>query len=1073
MRFTRAPGRTGGRRRRIVHWLAIGGLILAHGALAGHTLGQVRFDFETGDLQGWRLMEGRFGALISDRAMCRNTPDRPYPKQGRWHMSTTELADGGYNDAMTGVVESPVFLLTGPRVSLMVGGGSHLDTYVALCTEDGREVRHARGANAETMGRVEWNVPDLVGKRVFLSVVDRNKGSWGHVTLDDVRADGALDNGATERVRASYETRKEAVLRRERQQIEARARQRTAHKARLQDETYLFGRGKPRVYSGQSLGAISMPVGGIGGGCIQMDGQGRAAIWQIFGNYKAIALPDSFLAVRCKSASKPPVVRALQGADAGPFKGIRTVRFRGEYPFGRWTFSDPTLPLRIELEVFSPMIPGNARDSAFPCAIFRVAVTNTGKEVVTVNVMAVQQNAVGVNAATPPIGRRSPAYGGNVNRSVHEAGLTMLSFERQAPNDAGTMALAARGRSVIAATDTGDISDLFAVFEQTGRPSRTSPSDGVPQASSPAPSPEGSTYNGALAASLSLKPGASATQTFILTWHFPGIKHGGEIAGWQSEGSLYETQWPDALSVARELDKRLAELTQQTRLYHDTFYASNLPVWLLDRMSSQTAILRSMTCFWGRDGYFGVWEGCNAEGGCCAGNCSHVWHYAQAHARLWPEIGRAMREQELRWITPEGALPHRQPNAAPAFDGQCGTILGAYREHLTSRDGRWLAQRWASIRAALDYLISRWDPDENGVLTGPQWNTLDENLGGSSSWLGSLYIAALRAGEQMALIQGEGATAGRYSRIASAASERQDATLFNGEYYIQIPDATPYRDYGQGCHIDQVLGQWWADMLNLGRVYPTDHVRSALGALHRHNFLYDFADVPQAPRKFVHDDDAGTKMITWPRGGRPEAERQMLYADEVMTGFEYAAAAAMVSHGMIEEGFRTVRAIADRYDGRLRTGLSPGNYSAWGYSGNPFGDDECGKFYGRSLSSWSLLLACQGFVHDGPGKMIGFRPQWRPENHVSFFTSCEGWGLFTQKRAGAVQRERIEVRRGRLAVVRLLFETANRSAAPKVAVSVGGKPIACRVSASGTDVEIVLERAVTLTASSALEVTIR
>ncbi|MBM3496773.1 MAG: glucosylceramidase, partial [Armatimonadetes bacterium] len=563
----------------------------------------------------------------------------------------------------------------------------------------------------------------------------------------------------------------------------------------------------------------------------------------------------------------------------------------------------------------------------------------------------------------------------------------------------------------------------------------------------PSPSPEGETLNSAVWSDVKLRPGEQRTCTFVLTWHFPSVVHGGDIAGWTTRGYMYENRYADAGAVARDVAKRMPELLRGTQLYHAALYRSNLPVWLLDRISSQVAVLRSPTVFWGADGYLGGWEGCSPAKGCCAGNCSHVWHYAQAHARLWPEIGRIMREQELRWMKEDGAVPHRQPDAPPAFDGQCGTILGSYREHLLSADRAWLQKHWPRVKTALDYLIRRWDADEDGILTGPQWNTLDENLGGSSSWLGSLYIAALMAGERMAGLMDEPEVAGRYGRIRKAAATKQDATLFNGRYYIQIPDETPYRDYGSGCHIDQVLGEWWSRLLDMDRVYPEEHVLSAMRALFESNLRYDFVGVHQVPRKFVHDDDAGLQMITWPQGGRPDPDHQMLYADEVMTGFEYAAASTMIYAGMLTEGLTVARAIYDRYDGRLREGLTASDFSSWGYSGNPFGDDECGKFYARAMSSWSLLQACQGLVYDGPAGLIGFRPRWKPGDHASFFTGAEGWGLFTQIRAASaqrpVQRERIEVRYGRLQIRTLLFEIPAAMRVAKVEVAIGGKPVAC------------------------------
>ncbi len=1042
-------------------WRSWAGAGLAWVVASGPAVSDVKFDFETGDLQGWQVTSGRFGQLVSDRAMCRNTPNTPYPKTGKYFLSTTELPDGGYDDAMTGKVESPVIRMTGSRISLKVGGGAHPDTRVVLfalpigaggraaatAPTDGEEVASARGENSERMRDVDWNVPELQGRLVYLVVEDGNKGGWCHVTMDEVMIEGEVDTEATSRHRASAERRAAARAERERKREAARAEARRKHRDRLLSTAYLTARGSSRTYSGDSLAAVSIPMGGIGTGCIQMSGTGRLALWQIWGNHKAVALPDTYLLLKCATGGNPPVYRRLEGRAAqqppdGEHPRMASVRFRGEYPFGWWTFSDPALPLKVELEAFSPLIPGNAADSALPCVVFRVTVANAGKAPVSVSVGLRQQNAVGCNPDVPIEGNRSQAFGGALIKAVSASERACLLMSKQDAPEAGTLSVCALGPGCRAV------------------------------APDPGPSPEGLTISGAVWSDVELKPGARATREFVLAWHVPGAVYGGDIPGWTTRGHISQNRYFDAGAVVADVARRLPELLSGTRLYHDTLYESNLPIWLLDRISSQVAVLRSPTVFWGSDGYFGGWEGCSPGKGCCAGNCSHVWHYAQAHARLFPEIGRIMREQELRWMKEDGAVPHRQPDAPPAFDGQCGTILGAYREHLLSPDNGWLQRRWPRIKTAINYVIGRWDPDEDGILAGPQWNTLDENLGGSSSWLGSLYIAALMAGERMAVSMSEPDLGARWQRIRKAASSVQDATLYNGTYYIQIPEAQPYRDYGTGCHIDQALGEWWSRMLDMERVYPEEHVRSAMRALFESNFRFDFVGVNQVPRKFVHDDDAGMQMITWPRGGRPDPDHQMLYADEVMTGFEYSAASLMIYAGLIKEGLTVARAIADRYDGRLREGLTATDYSSWGYSGNPFGDDECGKFYARAMSSWSLLLACQGFVYDGPAGLIGFRPRWKPESHVSFFSAAEGWGRFTQKRTNKAQTERLEVRRGQVRVRTMAFEVAEGRRIGQARVALGGRAIPATMNQDGSELRVRLNEDVTAAAGQALTVTL-
>ena len=84
-----------------------------------------------------------------------------------------------------------------------------------------------------------------------------------------------------------------------------------------------------------------------------------------------------------------------------------------------------------------------------------------------------------------------------------------------------------------------------------------------------------------------------------------------------------------------------------------------------------------------------------------------------------------------------------------AVDGQCGTILRAYREHQMSPDDRFLKRLWPGIKRALQCVIDR-DADGSGVLRGPMHNTLDADWYGVVPWLVGLYHAALRAGEAMA-----------------------------------------------------------------------------------------------------------------------------------------------------------------------------------------------------------------------------------------------------------------------------------------------------------------------------------
>lgn len=967
------------------------------------------------------------------RGVTRFVPPAETLKRGRWH-----------HVAIISRMQQPQMQL-------------YLDGVLLAPDVPGEKFNYAQRGHPLLLGS-----STVKGQEWFTGVIDEVAIYRRALTAEEiaVRADALLGRQRRESLAKAVAEEERLV----REKLSADQRRRDELKAAMLNAPQLIERGTMPEYRGASLEAISMPLGGIGAGCIQINGNGELARWQIFGNHEPQRIPRCFLAIRAGGGDDRSIVRTLQTVRGGPFAPMAGVVFRGIYPIGCHEYVDDELPVHVRVESFSPLIPLNTRDSSIPCAVFRVEVENPTPRPVRVSLLASQQNCVGYRGTDAIEEQKHPDYGGNCNRATRTDRATRIHMTAVASDAAavkmggtaepGKASESESGREIArtgeARRKPGDL--VLAVHDPSARALagyatwdsltrwwESARKEAEPMPVAAGPTKQGETLNGALASEFELGPNEKRATVFVLSWHFPEQKLGSSL--WGGNGVMYANWWDSAAAVADYLEKDLPRLARETSLYRDTLCDSTLPYWLLERVSSQVAVLRTPTCFWTADGYFGGWEGCSPAKGCCPGNCNHVWHYAQAHARLFPEIARLMRAQEFRYQEPNGAIPHRQPKSHPACDGQCGAVLNSYREHLLSKDDRWLSENWPSIRRAMEYVIAQWDRDEDGCLSGPQWNTLDGNLGGNSSWLGSLYLAALRAAEEMARLRDDVAAAERYRAIFARGSASQDKLLFNGEYYIQIPEQKAYQDYGQGCHIDQVLGQWWADQLNLGEIYPRPRVQSALRAIFAHNFRADFRGVRQAPRVFAAAEDAGTQMICWPRGDRPAGHTQ--YADEVMTGFEYAAAAAMIGNGLLREGLTTARAVHIRYDGRRRTGLTGGDYASWGYSGNPFGDDECGKFYARAMSSWSLLLACQGLFVDGPRGVLAFRPVWQPENHRSFLITAEGWGTIGQEVKAGRAVVVVDIRYGSLRVNELVLKPQIAARQVRTAASLANRTLSC------------------------------
>lgn len=564
---------------------------------------------------------------------------------------------------------------------------------------------------------------------------------------------------------------------------------------------------------------------------------------------------------------------------------------------------------------------------------------------------------------------------------------------------------------------------------------------------------------GALSRKLSLEPGMTGAATFVLTWHFPNLQLSPPAnANMKDTGRFYAAQYASATEVAKHVAEGFEELYRGTRLWHNTWYDSSLPYWFLDRTFANTSILASSTCHRFKTGRFYAWEGV----GCCEGTCTHVWHYAHAAGRLFPELERDLRVRTDfgAALDPKtGVIEHRGESCGLAVDGQAGCILRAYREHQMSRDDKMLRSLWPKIKLAMNCLVKM--DNGAGILEGPQHNTLDQPWFGKVAWLSSLYVAAARACEEMAKELGDEVYAKQMHEIALRGGKSIDRELFNGEYYYQIADKEHAKSVGShdGCEIDQVFGQSWAYQVGLGRILDKRNVKKALQSLWRYNFTPDvgpFRNKNKPGRWYAMAGEGGLIMCTWPRGDAKRLQTGFdFYFNECMTGFEYQVAWHMIWEGMLQEGLAIVRAIHDRYHPSRR---------------NPWNEVECGDHYGRAMASYGAYLAMCGYRHHGPQGFLAFAPRLKPEYFRAAFTAAGGWGQFQQRRDDKKQTERIEVRWGKVRIASLEFETAKNAEVKQAVVQVDGKQVDAKLSVEGTCVRITLAVPVDLEAGSAIDI---
>ncbi len=777
------------------------------------------------------------------------------------------------------------------------------------------------------------------------------------------------------------------------------------------------------IYRGKKTKQIIVPLGGIGTGSVGLTGNGSFRDWEIFNRpNKGSINPYSHFAVRAEFPDGSSVTKVLQGDTAedltgryqtsrftgfgfGPHKDtmcgyphFRKVTFDGTYPICKLTFEDEHFPAKIIMTAFNPFIPLDADNSSIPAAFFDIRIHSLADDVKFSIVLSV----------TNP-------FAATVNRKVaHERYSAVQMVHHGVSDDEigyGDLTIG------VDSTDAffqeywyrGGWQDKVTTFWRDlsdGKlENRHYPDAGVHDTCS-------------VGASARLSCGKSHRFRFVLSWNVPNNYNywdpckdeNGNDKTWKN---YYATQFSDSAASCFYGLSNWDMLLSKTERFARSLHGSTLDKAVIDAASSTLSVLKSSTVLRLEDGTFYGWEGVHFDAGSCEGTCTHVWSYAYALCFLFPELERSLRETEFRYDTDEHgrmyfrtALPlgRERVELPPCLDGQMSTVIKIYRDWKLTGDSEWLKNNWENIQKVLEYAWSEhnayeWDRDKDGVLEGRQHHTLDMELFGPSAWLQGLYLCALKAAAEMAAFLGDGEKQREYAALYEKGRAWTSENLFNGKYFFQKVDLKnrSYTEHfdcanywneekqqlkyqiADGCEIDQLLGQWHANICGLGDIFDKKQRKTALERMFRSNFKPSMREFANMWRVFAVNDEAGAVMCDYPEG----AEKPIIpipYCEECMTGFEYSFAGLLISESFIEEGLQIVRAVRERYDGEKR---------------NPYNEIECGSHYARPMSSFALLPIFSGFTFDMPNKHIGFAPLLDGDFRCMWNLGC-AWGDFTK-----------------------------------------------------------------------------
>lgn len=753
-------------------------------------------------------------------------------------------------------------------------------------------------------------------------------------------------------------------------------------------------------FNGENLRKVAMPIGGIGTGTVSIGGRGNLMDWEIMSQGALVFIPKfnihyaatavaPFFAIRTKHPDGEIQARLLEGPlntpniDGdwgcnelnGSFPRFAKSLFEGAYPLAQVRLWDSKMPIKVNIKAFNPLVPGDTPNSSLPVAILKFEVQNSTDETLEITICGVVPNYIGTDG-----------WGGDVRNTINsfrkEPGFSGIFMASQREDTLtgkwGTMALTTTSKqdvsyrtqwkgdmwwngSVIDFWD--DLRDDGIVEERHGEYSGNKPAT--------------------LAVKFDLVAGEQKDVTFLLSWDFP------YRIGWEAQPGVnhpviknfYSNRFSNAWDVASEVVSGLNALEENTVEFVRAFVNGDTPYEIKEASLSNIANLRSQTVFRDEDGYTYGWEGTGsiygtninpkgARAGWGFGSCTHVWNYEVTTPFLFGDLAMSMREVEFKYATDSktGKIAHRvylpvktfPQDHGPAADGQLGCIMKMYRDWQLSGDNEKLEELYPQIKAAMEFVwkSSGWDKDTNGVLDGSHHNTMDVNYEGPNPQMGTWYLGALRATEEMAKQMKDRKFASQCRAMFEYGSNWIDSNLFNGEYYIQkLPRVIDFQ-VGEGILVDQLIGQYMAHICDLGYLLSPENMKTTLQTIKRKNFKKGFYDHLSTFRSFAIGDEAGLLMAYYPKGKR-EA-RPFPYFSEVMTGFEYSTAAHMIYEGLENEGLEVIRAIRNRYNGTNR---------------NPYNEGEFGHRYGRAMASWSGLLAYTGFFYSGVTNTIRFKAQ--------------------------------------------------------------------------------------------------
>ena len=446
--------------------------------------------------------------------------------------------------------------------------------------------------------------------------------------------------------------------------------------------------------------------------------------------------------------------------------------------------------------------------------------------------------------------------------------------------------------------------------------------------------------HGALCSGISLAPGETKQIRFNLAWHFP---HHFSGEG-PDMGHMYENWFANAEEANRYMIENFEDHHAKVTQFARTLFDTSLPPEMASAWSAQLSTLNKCT-WWTKDGRFAVWEGL----GCCGFHTMDITYQGSfSILSLFPELQLSQMKMGADYQRADGRVAHfftpdllHVDNGFDRVDMNPQFVMLVCRDYLWTGDRSYLERVFPHVVRAIASIASL-DANGDGLPDkDTRRNTYDNwNFFGTPSYISSLWLGALLAGERMARDLGKADLAEQWKSLLQKGRDTFERVLWNGDYFSLWVDG---ENRDECCMSDQLSGVWFSHLMGLEPAIDSARTRQALQAVLKHNFGMEI----------------GLTNATYPAGTKPNFQTyENAQATANWTGVEYAFASALLDHGLFEPACNVIKSIHDRY---LRAGR------IWNHV-------ECGDHYYRAMCSWSTLWGATGFRIDAPKKRVALTP---------------------------------------------------------------------------------------------------